>query len=298
MQAADSEAQRAIPVRTRRKAMDWSLVLVSQDIPTTISHSEETGWALLVHPQDVERAIKAIRQYHIENRHWEWRQQLPWSKVTFHWGAVPACLLLAIIYELSTGAPSLYPAWIFDSAAVRAGQWWRLFTAVLLHSDLGHLLANVTTGVLLFGLAMARFGAGCGLLAAYVAGAAGNLAGLLLYGRPYTGLGASGMVMGALGLLTLHSAAQWRSNPNTARDLMRGGLAGVLLFLILGLGRNSDSKTDFVAHLGGFLAGGILGFLLSFLPAKTLEDRRFAALNWIVLLSLLVLTGSLGVFHG
>jgi membrane associated rhomboid family serine protease len=176
---------------------------------------------------------------------------------------------------------------------VRAGQWWRLFTAVLLHSDLAHLLANVTTGVLLFGLALARFGAGCGLLSAYIAGALGNLAGLLLYGRPYTGLGASGMVMGALGLLTLHSAARWQSNPETARDLMRGGLAGVLLFLILGV----NPTSDVVAHVGGFLGGGFLGVLLSFLPVRILEDRRFAAVNWIVLLSLLALTGSLGLFH-
>jgi len=303
MQAANSEAQTsAIPVRSRRKAMDWSLVLASQEIPTTISYSEEGGWALLVHPQDVERAIKAIRQYHIENRHWEWRQQLPWSQITFHWGAVPACLLLVIIYALSAEAPSLYRAWVLDTTAVRAGQWWRLFTAVLLHSDLAHLLANVTTGVLLFGLAMARFGAGCGLLAAYVAGALGNLAGLFLYGRPYTGLGASGMIMGALGLLTFHSAALWRTNPNTARDLMRGGLSGVLLFLLFNGSARSDlveplPKIDFVAHLGGFLGGGFLGFLLSFLPATILQDRRFAAVNWLVLLSLLALTGALGVFH-
>ncbi|MCI0539846.1 MAG: rhomboid family intramembrane serine protease [Verrucomicrobiales bacterium] len=294
MQAASSEAQSAaIPVRSRHKAMDWSLVLASQGIPTTISHSDETGWALLVDPPDMERAVKTIRQYHVENRLWEWRQQLPWSQLAFHWGAVPACLLLVIIHQLSAETRSLYPAWAFDTAAVRTGQWWRLFTAILLHSDLAHLLANVTTGVLLLGLAMARFGAGCGLLAAYLAGALGNLAGLLLYGRPYTGLGASGMVMGALGLLTFHSAAFWRSNPNTSRDLMRGGVAGVLLFLILGV----DPDSDVIAHLGGFLGGGFLGVLLSFLPARTLENRIFSCVNWIVLIGLLALTASLGVWQ-
>src|SRR5262245_48934877 len=124
MQLARSEAQTAaIPVRSRRKAMDWSLVLASQEIPTTISHSEETGWALLVDRHDVERAIKAIRQYHLENRHWEWRKQLPWSQITFHWGAVPACLLLVIIYRFSVEIPPVYSAWIFDTNAVRAGQW-------------------------------------------------------------------------------------------------------------------------------------------------------------------------------
>jgi membrane associated rhomboid family serine protease len=161
----------------------------------------------------------------------------------------------------------------------------------LLHADLAHLLANVTTGVLLFGLAMARFGPGCGLLAAYAAGAFGNLGGLLLYGRPYTGLGASGMVMGALGLLTFHSAAWWRTNPIAGRDLMRGGVAGLLLFLILGV----NPESDLLAHVGGFLGGGLLGFLLSFLPARILENRTFAFVNWIALFALLTLTASLGL---
>jgi len=294
MHAVNSDRQTAaIPVRSQRKAMDWSLVLASQEIPTTISFSEETGWALLVEPRDFERAIKAIRQYHIENRHWEWRQQLPWSQVTFHWGAVPAALLFVLTYRLSSEMPFLRQAWLFDTAAVRAGEWWRLFTAILLHSDLGHLLANVTSGVLLFGLAMARFGPGCGLLAAYLAGGFGNLCGLILYGRPYTGLGASGMVMGALGLLALHSAAFWHTNPNTARDLMRGGVAGLLLFLIFGV----DPKSDVIAHLGGFIGGGLLGFTLSFVPTRVLEKPKFIVANWILLLSLLAVTGWLAVWR-
>jgi hypothetical protein len=33
-----------IPARTRRQAMDWSLVLTSQGIEHTIEHQEETGW--------------------------------------------------------------------------------------------------------------------------------------------------------------------------------------------------------------------------------------------------------------
>ena len=48
---------------------------------------------------------------------------------------------------------------LMDSAAVSKGAWWRLFTAILLHNDLGHLMANMTIGFVVLGLAMARYGA-------------------------------------------------------------------------------------------------------------------------------------------
>lgn len=288
MQTAGPEIDSAfIPTRTERRAMDWSLVLASQEIPTTIHRSERFGWLLIVAAADYERALDAIRHYRDENRHWHWRQPLPWSSLPFHWGGVIVGGILALVHHLGALQPALHEAWLFKSEAIRSGEWWRLFTAVLLHADLAHLMANVTTGILLFGLAMARFGSGTALLAAYLAGALGNVAGLILYGKPYTGLGASGMVMGALGLLTFHSANLWRRNPAASRILLRGFLAGILLFVVLG----SNPNSDVIAHLGGFVAGGLLGAILSHVPIARLEhDRAVIASSWSALLLLLALT--------
>ncbi len=86
-----------------------------------------------------------------------------------------------------------------DGAAVAHGQWWRLFTAIWLHADLAHLATNATIGLLLLGLAMGRYGTGAGLLAAYLAGAGGNLVAGLISLQPHRSLGASGMVIGCLG---------------------------------------------------------------------------------------------------
>jgi membrane associated rhomboid family serine protease len=294
MHGAESDTQTAvIPARTRRRAMDWSLVLASQEICATILLDEERRWVLAVDTADYERAVDTLRRYQTENRHWNWRRSLPWSETAFHWGAVPVCLLLAVIFVLSDLFPGIREAWVFDTARVRAGEWWRFFTAVLLHADMAHLLANLTCGVVLFGLVMARFGAGCGLFTAFLAGGLGNLAGLMLYSKPYTGLGASGMVMGALGLLSFHSISLWRTNPLAARDLIRGGLAGVFLFLILGV----DPKSDLVAHLGGFVAGGLLGSLLSFVPKATLERPWFGVLNWSLLSVLAGFSSVLGLWR-
>ena len=201
-----------IPVRSHRQAMDWSLVLASQGIETTIEESGEGGgWGLLVASQDCEKALKALRQYRLENRDWPWRQSLPWPETHFDWGSVAWAALLILFHWFGSVHPGFQAAGIMDTTAVFSGQWWRVFTAMMLHADVAHLAANLSIGIVLFGLAMGRYGTGTGLLAAYLAGAAGNVASLLLNAKPFNGLGASGMVMGALGLLAAQSLASRRA---------------------------------------------------------------------------------------
>jgi membrane associated rhomboid family serine protease len=153
-----------------------------------------------------------------------------------------------------------------DNLALRSGDWWRPFTAVTLHADLGHLAANCGIGFLFLGLAMGAFGPGVGLLASYVAGLAGFGVGVFLMPDSYRSVGASGMILGALGLLT----AQWVSlvrHGLTARQLAaRGVVSGCLLLILLGL--NPAGNTDVVAHAAGFAAGLGLGAGLAFLPSR------------------------------
>src|SRR5207249_2676273 len=131
-------ASAIIPARSRGQAMDWSLVLLSQGIECMIEHREE-GWALLVGPQDFERAVAALRQYEIENPGWRWRQELPWPSVVFHWGALIWCLALAAVHWLnSMSGVELKDAGLMHGDAVLNGAWWRLFTAIMLHGDLAH----------------------------------------------------------------------------------------------------------------------------------------------------------------
>ncbi|MEO5804708.1 MAG: rhomboid family intramembrane serine protease [Verrucomicrobiota bacterium] len=249
-----------IPARSKRQAMDWSLVLASQEIETTITHEE--NWALLVSDTDYERALAAIDLYQRENRGWNWRQKLPGTGLIFHWGSFAPCLLFVAFFILSEQpASSLKSLGMMDSQAVSHGQWWRIFTAICLHADAAHLIANVTTGFILFGMAMARCGPGIALLAAFFAGAAGNFAGLLIYPETHRGLGASGMVMGALGLLASEGIAAWRTTGAT-HLIRRGAAAAILVLVLMGF----SEGTDIIAHVGGFMFGALLGAVLHFLP--------------------------------
>jgi rhomboid protease GluP len=245
--------------------MDWSLVLISQGIQTIIHHSDEGGWSLMVASRDLTPAVRVLRQYRLENTRWPWRQTLFDRDLLFDWGCLGWVLLIGVFFWISENAADLRTAGMMDRLAVTTGEWWRLFTAVLLHADLGHFAANASIGLVLLGLAMGRYGTGVGLLAAFVAGVGGNVATLTLYSGEHRSLGASGMVMGCLGLLAAQSVSLWREHPRGPKYVLTGIVGGVMLFVLLGL----SPGTDVMAHFGGFASGVILGVVLALVPRLT-----------------------------
>jgi membrane associated rhomboid family serine protease len=251
-----------IPAYSRRQAMDWSLVLLSQEIESVIDYAEEGGgWGLLVAPEDYERALAAIRLYRAENRRWLWRREMFRPGLVFDWAALGWVLLVLFFFWISGEYPAVKNTGAVDSTVVWQ-QPWRLFTAVWLHADAAHLGTNATIGLVLLGLALGGWGTGAGLLAAYLAGVGGNVLAVVLSRMPHHSLGASGMVMGALGLLAAQSLAVGSLGPRPIRSAVMGLAAGLMLFVLMGL----TPGTDIVAHLGGFLGGLILGTFLTLIP--------------------------------
>jgi rhomboid protease GluP len=284
---------RFIPTRSERQAMDWSLVLASQDIVSTLLHRPEDGrWLLTVAPGDYARAREAIRLYRRENRTFEWRQPLPWTSMHFHWGVLFWCVVLLGIHSFdATHEFSLRSRGVLDSHAIWAGQWWRLVTAVSLHSNIAHLVSNLTMGTLFLGLAMARFGPGWALLTALLSGVLGNVLGLLLYPEPHQGLGVSGMVMGGLGLVAVQSTTGWSRHPKAFRCLATAVLSGTFLFVLLGL----DPNSDVIAHAGGYAGGLCFGLLLAPLPQSTIEKPAINLLCQLILALLVILAWGLAL---
>lgn len=272
-----------IPTRSRREAMDWSLVLVSQDIDTTIEFNEESGWALVIPEPELERARSILQQYRRENRRPPWRREI--SGVLFDWGSLAWVVLISFFFWIQTHtSPRFEVAGLMDAAAVSHGEWWRLFTAIFLHANIGHLAMNASIGVVLLGLTMGNFGTGFGLLAAYFAGVGGNLATWLIHSGDYRSLGASGMVMGCLGLLAIQSISPKDGHPVALKHALSGILAGAMLFVLFGL----DPGSDVLAHLGGFVSGLVLGIILRLIPRLTQSSRAniFAGLVFCFLVVL------------
>ena len=260
-----------IPARTRSQAMDWSLVLASQGIETLIEEHPESGWGLVIAATEQAHALSAIEQYHRENRHWPWQREV--REILFDWAASLWVVITCVFFQFQSSLPWLTSRGAVDSVLVARGEWWRCFTATTLHGDLLHLATNSLFGLILLGFAMGRFGTGLGLMTAYLAGVVGNLFSLALHPSPHHSLGASGVVMGALGMLAAQSLWVF---PRAARlwKISLGGLvAGTMLFVLLGLHPDSDIP----AHLGGFLAGIAFGGLLAWMH----RPRRNATVDVI-----------------
>jgi membrane associated rhomboid family serine protease len=252
---------------SERQAMDWGLVLASQGIEATIEQipGPGRGWGLRVAAADADRATQVVRLYRRENRRFAWRRELPGGTAIFHNGVLAWVVVLVAVYLLQ---PFLLQSGAFDTGAVRHGAWWRAFTATWLHADVAHLAANTLAGGLTVGLAMGRFGPGTALFLTLLGGAAGNLFAMVARGGDYRGLGASGVVMAALGLLAGHAVTWWRVSRHATRPVISSIGAGIFLFLVVGV----DPRADVLAHLGGFVSGLVLGAAASWL-SWTRHDR-------------------------
>ncbi len=250
---------RGIRAHSERQAMDWALVLASQGIEAAIMREPDgRGWNLQVGSNDLERAQLSIRQFRIESRRFGWRQPLPGSHWTFHWGVIVWMMACAFVFQIQEHLER----GLFLSSAVHRGEWWRAFTSVWLHQDPGHLSLNLVFGGILLGLAMGRYGAGLALLTGLLSGALGNALSLLWHARDYVGLGASGLVMGALGMLAAQAVPFWRAGRWGARLAFTTFSAGAALFILLG----TDPTADVAAHTGGFIGGLIGGAGAAWIP--------------------------------
>lgn len=154
-----------------------------------------------------------------------------------------------------------------NDALIRRGEWHRLFTPMLLHGDVQHLLANSYTLYNLGHFIEPLFG-GQTYLALYVlSGLAGN--GLSFFSRRAPiAIGASTAVsglLGAVGLFCVRHRKVW--------DLdgpLRSVTQAVVINGVLGA---SSRNIDNFGHLGGLLGGIACGFLFgpNLVPVQGLD---------------------------
>jgi membrane associated rhomboid family serine protease len=287
----------AISARSERQAMDWSLVLISQGIETWIEPHPEAGrWRLIVNEPDYSRAVDALLHYQAENRTPRWQHKLPGLQLVFDLRSIGCLLFLALLFILEEmGNRDLRMAGVMDNHLVHSGQWWRLFTAVTLHADVAHLAANLATGFLMLGLVMGTYGYGVGLLVSYLSGVGGFVGGLLFLPESHRSLGASGWILGALGLLGAQWIALWRHGMTGKEVAARGVLSGCLLLVLLGL--SPRENTDVLAHVAGFISGMLLGAVMAFLPQKLLQRPAINGVSLALLVALIVGTWWMALRH-
>jgi len=147
-------------------------------------------------------------------------------------------------------------AGVLDGIAVRDGEWWRVFTALTLHGDIGHLIANLFFGAVFGGCVGRYLGSGVAWAIILLAAGAGNALDLALLPSSHRAIGASTAVFTALGVV---AALLWRAESGRASTWARRYaplIGAAVLLAYIGTG---DAGTDAVAHLTGFIAGLFAG---------------------------------------
>ena len=159
-------------------------------------------------------------------------------------------------------SPSQLVAWGGNAGVLSlgAGQSWRLFTCMFVHAGIVHIGMNMYV-LWDIGRFIERLLGNAGLLVVYLlSGLVGSLASALSHPQVVS-VGASGAVFGLYGVLMGFLARIRRSIPAPMlRRLRSAGGAFVVYNLVFSV---AVAGIDLSAHLGGLVAGFVLGAAIS-----------------------------------
>lgn len=151
---------------------------------------------------------------------------------------------------------------LLDASAVfQRGEIWRLATALFLHGDVGHLVSNAISGIFIFAAVLTTIGRGRGWALLSLSAIMGNLAAAAVHhSDEYRSLGASTAIFAAVGLLTGRAlrVVLRVNHPHRWRTLFGPLAAGLTVLALYGAG---GQQVDVMAHVTGFAAGLVLGFV-------------------------------------
>ena len=164
--------------------------------------------------------------------------------------------------------------------AVSQGDWFRIFTAMFVHGGILHILFN-TYALIYFGSIVENiYGVQRFISFYFTSGIIGNLATQVFYYETIS-VGASGAIFGLIGVL--FAAGFRRDTPIFIKHFTGLSLLPIILFNLV-YGFIPSSNINNAAHLGGFLAGMIFGYLTGANPYL----RRKAKIAWTAASTILV----------
>lgn len=257
------------------EAYDHALVVLAMGEACRVSESETPGeYDLEAEAHPAPRISEELDVYGseielpvsrppIEN---EWARHSPGWLFCGFWVLV----LMAVFYWQGEDSSLVNSAASSSVGLFGRGEWWRPFTGLFLHADIGHLVGNLVGGAV-FGTLVARLiGPLPGWTLILASGTLGNLiTSALTYPQPFNSIGASTAVFAALGILSGVGIAE------TLRERARLPWLRILApvfagIILLGwLGGGNTPQTDVLGHVFGFSCGLATGA-----AAGAFEARR------------------------
>lgn len=273
------------------KAREWMTVLSAAGMEYRVSRFLNE-WTIHVASGDRVQATEEIAAYEAANLDWPpgiaEDEEFPKEHETWAPGLAALIPLLWYIWlGPYSGTSPVLAAGANLSERVMAGDWWRVVTALTIHSGIVHLAGNILCLVLAGTVVCRAFGGGLGLLTILASGILGNTATVLLLPSVVPSVGASTACFGAIGCLCAHRAVMhWNRYGRFFSIWNRTWVpiaAGLALLGLLGTGPNSD----LAAHALGFVAGILLTIPISRIDTHRLPEWTQMGMQMIALLVIL-----------
>ncbi|KAI3925346.1 hypothetical protein MKW92_048722 [Papaver armeniacum] len=151
---------------------------------------------------------------------------------------------------------------------VHQNQGWRLFSCIWLHAGVIHVLANMLSLVFI-GIRLEQQFGFIRIGAIYLIAGIGGSVLSTLFIRGNISVGASGALFGLLGAMLSELLTNWTIYANKAAALIT-----LIFIIVINLAVGLLPHVDNYAHIGGFLTGLLLGFVLLLRPQFGWMERR------------------------
>lgn len=256
----------------RSRAEEIGLLLASQCLDAEIRlerASHRPLWNVFVAARQVDRATAIINEEAADPTPVKRNAPLFVARTTQSTAFIAVAILAAAIYGIwlwleshgstEDGSFLLQYGAVYRPYVLR-GEVWRLITAVFLHFGFRHLLANILS-LLLFGYWGIRIiGVGRYAFGFVLCGVGGNLISLLASTSASSiHAGASGAVLGTLGILGGQRIRQLRANPQPRFKTWHVVAALAALYGLFSAAPNVDQW----AHAGGIFCGLLYGLTIA-----------------------------------
>lgn len=161
------------------------------------------------------------------------------------------------------------------TGGIVGGEYWRLLSSMFLHAGIIHLALNAYV-LWIFGTTLERdIGRASTLAVFLVTGVFASAVSFAFAPGFVVGVGASGAIFGLVGAFVAHSFIR-RTNL-LAQARLRSAVSLLIINLVIGF---SIPRIDWRAHIGGFVAGLVAGYVVD--PSRPPAIRRIVAVTGLV----------------
>lgn len=172
-------------------------------------------------------------------------------------------------------------------------QWWRLFSAIMLHAGVLHLVSNVFIQLRVGGYLNLVYGTPKWLTIYLVSGVFGNLMSCCFL-PDSVGVGSSGALLGMLTSWIVWIIYRWKKIPPESRGQRNCQLMIVVVAVAVTLGMSFSSYVDWAAHFGGAVQGLLLAL---FFLSNELDNQRNKMILRVSSLSASIVLFSVAVWY-